>query len=194
MELLDAAGWEDTNGDGTRDKDGEEMEFTLRTRKGTTPGDIETAELVQGLLADIGVKVDIDIVDTATFLAELNQPLDNPGYPEYDILNLSWGTFTGDAEYVLKTYYSCDAWPPTYWDYSHYCNEEVDAMIAEADTVPTLEERNAIYADILKIVFDEAPTIILFDGMATVASGSNVMGLYVDPAQTVWPVKYVWLE
>jgi ABC-type transport system substrate-binding protein len=170
------------------------MEFTLRTRKGTTPGDIETAELVQGLLADIGVKVDIDIVDTATFLAELNQPLDNPGYPEYDILNLSWGTFTGDAEYVLKTYYSCDAWPPTYWDYSHYCNEEVDAMIAEADTVPTLEERNAIYADILKMVFAEAPTIVLFDGMATVASGSNVMGLYVDPAQTVWPVKYVWLE
>jgi glutathione transport system substrate-binding protein len=194
MQLLDDAGWTDTNGDGTRDKDGEELVFKLRTRKGTTPGDIETAELVQGLLADIGIKVDIDIVDTASFLAELNQPLDNPGYPEYDILNLSWGTFTGDAEYVLKTYYSCDAWPPTYWDYSHYCNEDVDAMIAEADTVPTLEERNAIYADVIRTVFDEAPTIVLFDGLSTVASRSNVKGLYLDPAQTVWPVKYVWLE
>ncbi len=193
-ELLAEAGWTDTNGDGNIDKDGEELVLVLRTRKGTTPGDIETAELVQGMLSDIGIKVDIDIVDTASFLAELNKPIEEENYPKYDLCNLSWGTFTGDAEYVLKTYYACDAWPPRYWDYSHYCNEEVDKMIAEADTVPTLEERNAIYAEVIKQVWDDAPTLILFDGLSTVAARSYVKGLYLDPAQTVWPVKYVWLD
>ena len=192
--LLDEAGWKDTNGNGIRDKDGKELILKLRTRKGVSPGDIETAELVQGFLKEIGIQVDIDIVDTATFLAELNRPLTDPGYPYYDLLNLSWGTFTGDAEYPLKTYYACDAWPPKYWDYSHYCNEQVDAWIAEADKAPTLEERNKIYEKVIKQVWDDAPQIILFDGLATATARSYVKGLYLDPAQTIWPVKWVWLE
>jgi ABC-type transport system substrate-binding protein len=193
MSLLEEAGWVDNNGDGVREKDGEDLVLKLRTRKGTSPGDIETAELVQAMLGEVGIQVDIDIVDTASFLAELNKPLDAPNYPDYDMCNLTWGTFTGDAEYVLKTYYHCDAWPPTYWDYSHYCNEEVDEMIEAADDAPTLEDRNDIYADVLRQTWDDAPTLILFDGLSTVAANSNVKGLYLDPAQTIWPVKYAWL-
>ena len=192
--MLAEAGWADSNGDGTVDKDGVELVLKLRTRKGTTAGDIETAELVQGFLKEIGISVDIDIVDTATFLAELNRDLDSAGYPEYDLLNLTWGTFTGDAECVLRCYYSCDAFPPKYWDYSHYCNPDVDAMIAEAAAAPTIEQRNAIYAKIIKQVFDEAPTIPLFDSQSTVASQSYVQGLYLDPAQTIWPTKWAWLD
>ena len=193
-DLLAEAGWTDSNGDGTVDKDGVELVLKLRTRKGTTAGDIETAELVQGFLKEIGVSVDIDIVDTATFLAELNRDLDSAGYPEYDLLNLTWGTFTGNADYVFNSYYSCDAFPPKYWDYSHYCNPDVDAMIAEAAAAPTIEQRNAIYAKIIKQVFDEAPTIPLFDSQSTVASQSYVQGLYLDPAQTIWPTKWAWLD
>ena len=192
--LLDEAGWVDTNGNGIRDKGGKELVLTLRTRKGVTPGDIETAEMVQGYLKAVGIQVNIDIVDTATFLAELNKPLTDPGYPHYDLCNLSWGTFTGDAEYPLKTYYACDAWPPKYWDYSHYCNEQVDAWIAEADKAPTLEERNAIYAKVIKQVWDDAIAIYLFQGKATTTARSYVKGLYLDPAQTIWPVKWAWLE
>lgn len=192
-DLLEEAGWTDTDGDGIREKDGEAMILTLRTRKGTTPGDIERAELVQGMLGEVGIEVNIDIVDTATFLAELNREVDET-YPVYHLCNLSWGTFTGDARYVMETYYSCDAWPPRFWDYSFYCNEDVDQMIDEAHSAATLEERNAIYADIIKQVWDDAATLILFDGVSTVAARGNVKGLYVDPAQTVWPVKYAWLE
>ena len=110
------------------------------------------------------------------------------------MVNLTWGTFTGDAEYVMKSYVACGAWPPTYWDYSHYCNEEVDALIAKGDTVPTVEERNEIYAEILDIIREDAPTLFLFNGLSTIATRSDVNGLYLDPAQTIWPVKYAWLD
>ena len=190
--LLAEAGWTDSDGDGILDKDGEPMELILRTRKGAVPGDYETAELVQGMLLNVGVKVNVDVADTASFLAELNQPIADA--PHYDMVNLTWGTFTGDAEYVMKSYIACNAWPPTYWDYSHYCNEEVDALIAKGDEVPTVEERNEIYAQILDIVREDAPTLFLFNGLSTIATRSDVNGLYLDPAQTIWPVKYAWLD
>ena len=190
--LLAEAGWTDSDGDGILDKDGEPMELILRTRKGAVPGDYETAELVQGMLLNVGVKVNVDVADTASFLAELNQPIANA--PHYDMVNLTWGTFTGDAEYVMKSYIACNAWPPTYWDYSHYCNEEVDALIQKGDEVPTIEERNELYAQILDIIREDAPTLFLFNGLSTIATRSDVNGLYLDPAQTIWPVKYAWLD
>jgi ABC-type transport system substrate-binding protein len=190
--LLAEAGWTDSDGDGILDKDGEPMELILRTRKGAVPGDYETAELVQGMLLNVGVKVNVDVADTASFLAELNQPIEDA--PHYDMVNLTWGTFTGDAEYVMKSYVACDAAPPKYWDYSHYCNEEVDALIAKGDEVPTVEERNEIYAQILDIIREDAPTLFLFNGLSTIATRSDVNGLYLDPAQTIWPVKYAWLD
>ena len=130
----------------------------------------------------------------ATFLAELNKALDSPGYPDYDLLNLTWGTFTGDASYPLRTYYACDAFPPKYWDYSHYCNEQVDEWIKAGEVATSREERAAIYADILTTAMDDAPTIPLFNSMSTVAAQNYVKGLYLDPAQTIWPVKYAWLD
>ena len=190
--LLAEAGWTDSDGDGILDKDGEPLELILRTRKGAVPGDYETAELVQGMLLNVGVKVNVDVADTASFLAELNQPIEDA--PHYDMVNLTWGTFTGDAEYVMKSYVACDAAPPKYWDYSHYCNEEVDALIAKGDEVPTVEERNEIYAQILDIIREDAPTLFLFNGLSTIATRSDVNGLYLDPAQTIWPVKYAWLD
>jgi ABC-type transport system substrate-binding protein len=188
--LLEEAGWTDSNGSGIRDKEGKELELLLRTRKDAVPGDIATAELVQALLKEVGIQVNIEIVDTASFLAQLNQPIENQPY--YDIVNLTWGTFTGDAEYPLRTYYRCDAWPPVYYNYSNFCDEEVDALIDEANAAPTQAERDVIYAEVIKKMRDNAPTILLVNGAASVAVNDYVEGVYLDPAQTIWPVKYAW--
>jgi ABC-type transport system substrate-binding protein len=191
-QLLDEAGWTDSNGDGTRDKDGKELVLALRTRKDAVAGDIATVELVQGMLAEVGIGVNVEIIDTASFFAQLNQPIETTPY--YDLINATWGTFTGDAEYVLRTYYACTAWAPVYYNYSRYCNEEVDAKINEANAAPTQAERDAIYAEVIQMARDDAPTIMLVDGASTIAARNYVKGLYLDPAQTIWPVKNVWLD
>lgn len=190
--MLDEAGWKDTNGNGIRDKGGKEFNILVRTRKGAVAGDIATVELVQGMLKEVGVQVEVEIVDTAVFLAQLNVPIDQT--PPYDIVNLTWGTFTGDAEYVLKTYYRCDAWPPKYYDYSHYCNEEVDKLIEAGSNAPNREARDKLYAEVIKMARDDAPTIMLVDGLTTIAIRNAVKGIYLDPAQTIFPVKFVWLD
>ena len=189
--LMDEAGFKDTNNDGWRDWEGKPVEFAFRTRSGVEAGDIETVEAVQGFLADVGVKTKVDIVDTASFLAELNKPIEEAPY--YDMVNLSWGTFTGDAEYSVHYAMLCSSMPGTYWNYPSYCNPEVDELYAKGNEATTLEERNLIYQDLLDIVWDDAISIYLFDGVSTVASAANIKGLYPDPAQTIFPFKYAWI-
>jgi glutathione transport system substrate-binding protein len=190
-QLLDEAGWK-VGSDGIREKDGKKFELKFRMRKDAFEGETAIGELAQGMLQDVGVKADIEIADNPTFLAELNKPIAEA--PWYDMVNLTFGTFTGDAEYVLKTFYACDAWPPHYWGYAHYCNKDVDKMIADGDAAPSLKARNAIYAQIIKKVWEEAPTIPLADAKAAVATRDYVRGIYLDSAQTIWPAKYVWLD
>jgi peptide/nickel transport system substrate-binding protein len=192
MELMDQAGFVDTNGDGWRDWNGQPVELAFRTRTGVQPGDIETAESIQGYLADVGVNVRIDIVDTATFLSDLNQPIEDAPY--YDMVNLSWGTFTGDGEYSIRHAMLCDAQPGTYWNYPNYCNPRVDELYAQGNQVATLEERNKFYEELLDIVWDDAISIFLFEGVSTITTRSNVMGLYPDSAQTIFPFKWAWLS
>ena len=192
MALLEEAGWTDTNGDSIRDKDGKEMSFLLRTRRDAVPGDIATVELFQGMMAEIGIEINIEIVDTASFLAQLNQPIEN--IPYFDFANLTWGTFTGDAEYVLKTYYACNAWPPVYYDYSFYCNPAVDELIAKGNAAPNREERNVFYGEAIRLAREDSPTVLLVDGAATIATRDYVEGVYLDPSQTLWPVKYAWIN
>ncbi len=195
MALLDGEGIVDTDGDGYREYDGENIEIILWTRKGLEAGDYELAELVQGYLDNIGIKVRIDVQDNASYLASLNnQPVstDKNVEPYFDMCNLSWGTFNGDVNYLTKYAWPCSAWPTTYWNYSYYCNEEVDAMINEANSLADVEERDAIYAKIQEIMWDEASDLYLFEKQSVVITTANLYGLYLDAAQTIFPLKWAY--
>ncbi len=65
--LLDEAGWKDSNGDGTRDKDGVELNLTY----GTTTRAIrqDTQAVIQQELAEVGIKVELQNFDSDIFFA-----------------------------------------------------------------------------------------------------------------------------
>jgi ABC-type transport system substrate-binding protein len=189
-ELLEEAGW--TVGDrGIREKDGQKLIIDLHTRKGSTPGDIEIAELVQAMLLDVGISVELALHDSAGFIFTVTKPVEEA---DYNMINLTWGTYTGDGEYIMRTFYSCEAWAPVYYNRAYYCNDEVEAKINASLEAPTMEDRNAIYADILRIVHDDIPIIQLFDQTAFMATRSDVKGVYFDPALINFPFKYAWLD
>ena len=56
--LLDDAGWVDTNGDGTRDKDGVELILTYSTTAGREVRE-QTQVVAQQYLADVGIGIEI---------------------------------------------------------------------------------------------------------------------------------------
>lgn len=189
--LLDEAGWVDADGDGIREKDGQPLNLTLHTRRGGSAGDIEIAELVQGMLQQVGVGVEIIVLDSAAFIAEVTKPVEEA---TYDLVNLTVGTFTGDAEYIMETFYACDSAAPRYYNRAYFCDEEVDALIEESSAIPTLEGRNEIYAEVVQMVYDQAPIIMLFDVIETAAMRDDVQGVYFEPAGVNWPAKYAWIQ
>lgn len=191
-QLLDEAGLVDTNGDGFRDFDGKEKEFIIVTRKGQRPGDIEIVEQVQALLGQVGIKVKVEVMDTATYFTFLNQPMDKAPY--YDMTNQSPSNNTGDAEYQLDTMYSCEAWPGKYYNYSSFCNKDVEALLTKAHEAKTLEDRNNIYAEATKLIWEDAPALYLFDGINSLGRSEKLHGVFSDGAHLLWNVKYAWFD
>jgi peptide/nickel transport system substrate-binding protein len=186
--LLEEAGWTPGPG-GIRVKDGQRLTLSLYTRRGAVTGDFEIAELVQGMLADVGVEVDMQVFESASFVPNVTVPMEES---TYHMANLTWGTVTGDAEYVVSTIYRTDSAAPRLYNRAYYSNPEVDRLSDLSRQAPTLEERNAIYAEIIPMVFDDAPILQLVDSVEFLAASSRVEGLYFEPAYSNWPAKYAW--
>lgn len=187
-ELLEQAGW--TLGpDGVRVKDGEPLVLSLFTRRGSVTGDFETAELVQGMLADVGITVDLQVFESASFVPAVTVPAEEA---TYHMANLTWGTVTGDAEYVVSTIYRTDSAAPRLYNRAYYSNAEVDELSDLSRQEATIEGRNEIYTDIISTVFADAPILQLFDSVEFLATNADVKGLYFEPAFSNWPGKYAW--
>ncbi|MDF1521992.1 MAG: ABC transporter substrate-binding protein [Trueperaceae bacterium] len=186
--LLEEAGW--TMGpDGVRVKDGERLVVSLYTRRGSVTGDYEIAELVQGMLADVGVEVDLQVFESASFVPAVTVPKEES---TYNMADLTFEVVTGDAEYVVSTTYRTDSAAPALYNRAYYGNPEVDALSDLSRQAATLEERNAIYAQIIPIVFQDAPILQLFNSVEFLAASSAVEGIYFEPAFSNWPGKYAW--
>ena len=187
--LLEEAGWPVGPG-GIRQRDGRPLTLEFLTRKGGSPGDFEIGELVQGMLKAVGIDVRLQVLESATFLQRVTVP---PERATYDLVNLAVGTFTGDAEYTMLTFYHTNSAAPRYFNRAYYSNPVVDALIEESQRPATTAGRNKIYyAQIIKQVYNDAPIIMLFDVTQSVALKDTIQGVYLEPASNIWIAKYGW--
>jgi len=193
LSLLQEAGYEM----GDKDKlfrDGKPLTVDFLTRSGKSKGDYQIAEVVQANLAAVGVNTRLTVIEAATFIWEVTVPHEEA---EYEMINLTWGTFTGDAAYPMNMFFHSYAWAPRYYNRCYYANPEVDALIEEARLKPDLEQRNALYQDALELIFDDAPFIQLFQQAFNVAYQDNIGGYATDMVTAdgttgLFPAKFLW--
>jgi peptide/nickel transport system substrate-binding protein len=140
----------------------------------TYPEMKEIAEAVAGMLGEIGVTVNITVLDRSALVAKYE-----PGGSQ--AFMTSWGNSEADADGILsKQFYSkrygCDLVTYKYPDpksgfgdsakgcyYTGYGNAEVDAAIEEGKVNVDPEARKAAYAKALKIIVEEAPWVFLYN-------------------------------
>jgi glutathione transport system substrate-binding protein len=189
-QMLEDAGLVDTNGDGFREWDGKEREYILFTRAGQRAGDIEIAEQFQAFMAEVGLKIKIEIIDAGQYFTILNQPFGEAPY--YDLTNQAPSNFIADMSYPLDTMYSSWSWPGNFYNYAHYANPKVDELIKSGNRAGSLEERNKFYGEAQDIVWNEAASVFMFDGILTLGTAKNVRGVFSDGAHNVWNIKYGW--
>jgi peptide/nickel transport system substrate-binding protein len=177
MALLDEAGWVDSNGDGTRDKDGVELVLRYSTTAGNELREAIQV-VVQQSMAEIGVGIEI-----------LNYSYDviwngyGDGGPialgDYDIAE--WSDQVTDYPDPNHVYYMCAEIPsqdnPAGVNWFGVCNEELDALFKEQVVEMDTAARIAIFHEIQEIMYEEALWLGIRNGADMWALNDRVLNV-----------------
>jgi len=144
--------------------------------------DTQICETVQNMLADVGVNVTIETLEHATWLSVTRNP---PEESIVDIAMSGWNTVTRDADYALYAVWHSDQWVPGGANRSYYSNPEVDALLERSRVVTDLTERDAIIAEALRVMWEDAHALLLHSDSNVSAVRSNVSGVVIDATERV---------
>jgi ABC-type transport system substrate-binding protein len=187
--LLKNAGYEDRDGNGVvEDPKGNELRLGLLTRRGGTKGDYQVAQLIQALLQEIGVPVEITVMESAAFSEAVKVP---PTEAEYDMALLSWGIPTADPDEPMMLFTYTKAWKPFGSNRMFYSSEEVDRLTVLAHTETDQDKRKEYVKRWMAELLRDAPVIYLptltFNlGERTYLHGGRILGTDNYPARFAW--------
>jgi len=152
---------------------GYEDELTLSLYTTEDPQYLQTAELVQDNLRQVGVDVEVVTLD-------LGDMLDRTAQGEHDMFVITWGTITGDADYGLyPTFHSDQFGEPG--NRTFYASDRVDELLERARTVTDEEERLDLYHEAQEIISEEAPWIFISNPERLIGVGPGAENFVPHP-------------
>ncbi|MFO8059372.1 MAG: ABC transporter substrate-binding protein [Bacillota bacterium] len=177
--LLAQAGWEDVDGDGILDKDGEAFSVIYYTWD--DPRQQRSAQLVQNHLSKVGIEVNIESMEIGTLFAK--QPEQNH---HMNIMGWSWGEPTiltmMWADYRNMGIYDVDV-----------DNPPLAELLKKADTTPQPEERMKYIEEIQKITLEDALIIPICSPKNVVAVREEVKDFKFGPYGR-WFYGDIWID
>jgi len=189
--LLAEAGFVDNDGDGTiEDASGAAISLTLFARRGATKGDDKIAQLVQNMLAEVGVDVEIRYWESSAFGAATNL---GPDDAQYDMVLLSWGIPTADPDEPMMMMTYSKAWKPIGANRMFYASDEVDRLTVLAHHEVDPAQRKEWVRLWMVELLDDAPVIFLPTLSLTLGTRSYVHDdriLSIDQ----YPARFAWID
>lgn len=168
-ELLEEAGWVDSDGDGIRDKDGVKFAFEF-----LIPGGSETGEKIATILKEeldkMGIQMDIRKTEWAVFTTRLNER-------NFDAVTLAWSMGVESDPYQIWSSTQADSGS----NFIGFKNEEADKLIEQARVEFDREKRKELYRRFAEIVHEEQPYTFLFCRKSTVAVNKRFENVTVYP-------------
>ncbi len=153
-DILDQAGYLDTNGDGTREMpDGSrELVFRMNWPSDSTTAP-RTAELLSGMWGEIGVQLELQALDPDTLTAVCCPAFD------FDIIIWGWGS-DPDPGFLLSVMLTSEI--PTGNSETGYSNPAYDELYAQQAVELDPDKRLELVWEMQRIVFDDVVYIIPF--------------------------------
>jgi len=168
VELLNEAGWTDTNGDGILDKDGQPLSIELTTN--VDPNRQQILEFLQGEWAQVGIDASVRVYEWPSFIGDVIAG-------NYDIGLIGWLLLT-DPDRATYLQFLTDGGS----NYGKYSNPRADELLeaGRAETDPAA--RKEIYTELAQLVTDEAPYVFLLYQGYVVMHTPALEGFVVNPS------------
>jgi len=147
-EILDAAGYEDVDGDGFREtKDGKKL--SLRFYATTDSVQNQTAaKLIVGWLEDVGIKLNLQVIDAGTLINYQYEYTGDTYTPNWDLFIWYWVQDV-DPNFIVDIYtpQQIEGWNDCLWTDPEYTalNEQQKRTIDPAARIPIIQRMQEIF-------------------------------------------------
>lgn len=167
QQILQQAGYADTDGDGYLDKDGKNLTLTFATYEANAELP-KICEVLSSTLKDIGIEVKIDVADKIATRLSTN---------DWDVATMAYNTLpTGDGLAYLKAVMGTDSSA----NYGNYSNDTVDSLIAQMTEEPDVSKRKELAQQIQQEALDDFAYVYMVHIVNTNVTSANVTNLTMD--------------
>jgi len=177
--LLKEMGYADTNADGLLEKNGQTLKFTIVTNQGN---DIrsKTAQIIKERLKQVGIQVDIRVVEWTAFLKDFIDKGD------FDAVILAWNILQ-DPD-LFNVWHSSQTFKGGL-NFVGYKNAEVDELLIKGRETYDDAARKRCYDRIQEILAVEQPYVFLYVPYALPAVSSRIKGIVPAPAGVTYNIE-----
>lgn len=169
-QLLDEAGFKDTNGDGLR----EMPKISFKTSSGNLAVG-QFTQVIVSQLKEIGIPVEIDSMELRTMLAQVQKG-------QYQMTTGRWVGGNQDPIFLRDLFASSEIPSETRQsrNRSRYSNKEVDELLGQAINEPDREKAKQLYVKAQDIISSEVPMIPLWYPANMVVANKRVDNIKVN--------------
>jgi peptide/nickel transport system substrate-binding protein len=150
--LLYSAGWRDSNGDGTRERDGHLLSFTLITQAGFAIRE-DIAQTIQRELRDVGIDMQVQLVDGTSISTLWFEG-------RFDAM-LHWWHMPADPELTL--FFAKDRTPPAGRNIDYLADDSLTALLYASDRTVDQARRRMLLVAAQRRIADLVPEIPLYN-------------------------------
>lgn len=155
-EMLAAAGWSDTDGDGILDKEFGKTRRPFRFKLLTNTGNARRAKaviIIQSNLKDVGIDAQIEMAETNNFFERTRTK-------DFEAALSGWSA----ASYVDPTplWRSDSDGKKREFNFCSYSNPVADELIDRGMRTPKLEDQKPIWQELQRVIYDDQPYTFLY--------------------------------
>jgi peptide/nickel transport system substrate-binding protein len=159
--------------------------LTFQAISTANPEWVTTGEIIQQSLSKIGLKVNIDKVDLAAWAAVFAPPQDK-----------QWGArviTNGNVGYSDPFFFLVTLQSKSSTNYNHYKNDQVDDLLARAQTTLDRDQRMSLYAQAQELIAKEVPCPFPYTQVGLYGVTKALKGFYAE-ADWVPHFENAWLD
>ena len=188
--LLEDAGWEDTNNDGVRDKNG--IELNILFSSSVNPVRQKTQEIIKQNLETIGMSVELESVEAGVYFGDPTNPESVYRF-QSDLQLFAFDSETPEPDSYMELY-SCDqiAQAENQWskeNSSRYCNPEYDALLSQLKQETDQDRRRELFIQMNDLLIEDVALIPLVRRSDAYAIADSLTNLEFTPwSASTWRI------